>query len=101
MSENKTFLVINAIINKENMADVQTYIESIMPVMGKNGGQPTGSYKTMEQLAGEASPEMISIIEFPSADAIREMVAGEEFVALAELRARAFSKLNLMICGES
>jgi hypothetical protein len=35
MSNTKTFLVINAIVNKENMADVKTYLESIMPVFAK------------------------------------------------------------------
>lgn len=31
MPENKTLLVINAIINKGNMAEVQTYIGNMMP----------------------------------------------------------------------
>jgi hypothetical protein len=40
MSETKAVLLINAIVNKENMADVQTYLGSIMPVFAKNGGKP-------------------------------------------------------------
>ena len=37
MSENKTFLVLNAIVNKENMAELQDYLGSVMQVFGKNG----------------------------------------------------------------
>jgi uncharacterized protein (DUF1330 family) len=63
MSDTKAFLVINAIVNKENMADVKTYLESILPLFGKKGGKPIARHKTIEQLAGDESPEMIGIIE--------------------------------------
>ena len=100
MTENKTHLVINAIANKENMEIVQSYLGQIMQVFGKNGGKPVARYKTLEQLAGEENPEMIAIVEFPNADTIKQMINGEDFIALADLRAKAFTKLNMMICGE-
>lgn len=100
MKDSKTLLVINAIVNKENMAEVQSYLGKIMPVFGKNGGKPVARYKTVEQLAGEGSPEMIAIIEFPSADVIKQLLKGDDFTALAESRAKAFTKLNMMICSE-
>ncbi len=100
MSNTKTYLVINAIVNKENMVELKTYLESIMPVFGKNGGKPIVRYKTFEQLVGEDSPEMIGIMEFPNGDKIKQMINGEDFLALADLRAKAFTKLNMMICDE-
>ncbi len=100
MSDTKSFLVINAIVNKENMADVKTYLESSLPLFGKNGGKPIARYKTLEQLAGEDSPEMVGIMEFPNGETIKRMINGEDFLALADLRAKAFTKLNMMICGE-
>ena len=98
MNEQNAVLIINAIINKENMSEVQTYLSSIAPVFDKNGGRPIARYKTLEQLAGEESPEMIALFEFPSSVAIKEMIEGGDFKALADIRAKAFSKLNLMIC---
>lgn len=100
MTENKPLLVINAIINKVNMAEVQSYIGNMMPIFVKNGGTPVGRFKTIEQLAGEQGPEMVVIFQFSDATAIKEMVNGEAFKGLAENRAKAFSKLNMMICGE-
>lgn len=100
MIDSKTLLVINAIINKENMEEFQSYLGKIMPVFAKNGGKPIAKYKTVEQLIGEESPEMIAIIEFPNAEVIKQLMKEDDFTALADSRAKAFTKLNLMICGE-
>ena len=80
------------------MEELQTYLSSVMQIFGKNGGQPIARFRTAEQLLGTDSPEMMAMIEFPDADTIKSMVQGNEFMALAELRARVFTKLNMMIC---
>ncbi|PCJ80050.1 MAG: hypothetical protein COA49_09855 [Bacteroidetes bacterium] len=100
MSEEKAILVINAIVNKENMAEVPVYLENIMPVFAKNGGKPVGRYKTVQQLEGIDSPEMIAIFEFESVDVINTMINGADFTNLSDLRARVFDKLNMVICTE-
>ena len=99
MSENKAVLAINAIVNKEYMAELPDYLANVMQVFGKNGGKPVARYKTVEPLIGEQSPEMLAVIEFPNADTIKNMINGEDFQALAEVRARIFTKLNMMTCA--
>lgn len=69
-----------------------------MPVFAQSGGQPIGRYKTIESLSGEDSPETLAVVQFPSAEAIKNMLNSEAFKALAKLRSRVFSKLNLMLC---
>ena len=101
MEETKVTLVINAIINKENMSDVGTYMSKIMPVFAENGAVPVGKYSTTESLVGDQSPELIALFNFDSAQKIKDLVNGEAFVDLSELRARAFSKINMMICSNS
>ena len=100
MTNNNAILVINAIVNKENMAELPTYLEGIKQVFGKYGAKPVARYKTVEQLAGEDSPEMVSISSFENVEAIQTLIKSEEFRALSELRARVFSKLNIMTCQE-
>lgn len=100
MSDNNANLIINAIINKENIAELQPYLAAIGPVFAENGGKPIVKYKATDQLAGVDGPEMIAIFQFPDATTIKTMVEGEAFKGLAELRARVFSKLNLTICEE-
>ena len=97
MEENKTFLVITAIVNKQNIAEVPEYLGSVMQIFGQNGGKPVGRYKTVNALVGEESPEMMAVIEFDNPKTIEDMINGEAFNALAEQRARVFTKLNMII----
>jgi uncharacterized protein (DUF1330 family) len=97
MEESKTFLVITAIVNKQNIAEVPDYLGSVMQIFGQNGGKPIGRYKTINSLDGDESPEMMAVIEFDSPKTIEDMVSGEAFNALAEQRARVFTKLNMII----
>ncbi len=96
----KAKLIINAIPNEENMQEVQSYLGNMMPVISKHGGMVVQRYKTLEHLAGENGPEMIVIFEFPNAQSIKIMMDGDGFKNLSESRAKAFTKLNMMICGE-
>lgn len=97
MEANKTFLVISAIVNKQNIAEVPEYLGSVMQIFGQSGGKPVGRYKTINSLIGDESPEMMAVIEFDSPRTIEDMVNGEAFNALAEQRARVFTKLNMII----
>ena len=97
MEANKTFLVITAIVNKQNIAEVPEYLGSVLQIFGQNGGIPVGRYKTINSLIGEESPEMMAVIEFDDPKTIEEMVNGEAFNALSEQRARVFAKLNMII----
>ena len=99
MENNKPMLIINAIADKQNAGELQQYLGSVMQIFLKHGGKPVGRYKTIEPLSGEDSPEMVAILEFPDATAIRDMVNGDEFMALADMRERVFNKLNMLICG--
>jgi uncharacterized protein (DUF1330 family) len=96
----KSTLAINAIINKENMSEVPSYLEQVMPIFGKNGGKPVGRFKTVNKLIGDESPEMVALIEFPDAEVIEQMIEGDDFQALSDLRGRVFKKINMFICEE-
>lgn len=96
-NEKSSVLIINAIVNKENAAELPGYLDGVMQVFGKNGGKPVARFKTVENLLGDETPEMTAIIEFSNAEVIREIVNGEDFMALSELRARVFSKLNMLV----
>jgi uncharacterized protein (DUF1330 family) len=100
MTEEKAILVINAVINKENVSELQGYLATVGSIFGKNGGEPIVKYKAINQLAGEQGPEMVAIMRFPNTETIKAIINGENFKNLAELRAKVFSKLNMTICSE-
>ena len=98
MNDQKAIFIATAKINKSNMEDLKSYLEKAGPLTVKFGGKPVAKYKTIQEVSGEESPELISVTEFPSVDSINKMVDSSDFKALAELRSSAFSKLNLVIC---
>ncbi|MCT4622442.1 MAG: DUF1330 domain-containing protein [Schleiferiaceae bacterium] len=99
MESNKAILVVNAVINKENMQELPSYLQQIGPLFAKYGAVPTAKYKAVANVQGEDSPELISIASFDNEEAIHKLTSSEDFNALSELRARVFSKLNMVICA--
>lgn len=99
MSAEKTFLIVNAIPNMEEMESFQSYLSKIVPIFMNNGGKMLGRYKTTEQVMGNGGIKASAVFEFPSAQAIKDMVASEAFNALNELRKKAYKQeVDLMIC---
>ncbi len=99
MTTNKTFLIVNAVPNTDDMASFQSYLSQIVGIFMKFGGSGMQRWKTVEQVMGHGGIKAIAVIEFPSADAIREMMASEEFNALNDLRKKAYrQEVDLMIC---
>ena len=98
MNDQKAILVVTAKINKANMENLKPYLEQAGPLTEKFNGQGVAKYKTIQELEGEQSPELMSVTEFPNVDSINQMMNSDDYKALDELRASVFSKLNLMIC---
>ena len=99
MSENKTFLIINAIPNTDDIPSFQSYISQIIGIFTKFGGNGMQRWKTTEQVMGQGGIKAIAVFEFPSAQSIKNMIASEEFNALNDLRKKAYKQaVDLMIC---
>jgi uncharacterized protein (DUF1330 family) len=99
MSEEKTFLIVNAIPNTEDMESFQTYLSKIVPIFRNNGATNMQRFKTVEQVMGNGGIKASAVFEFPNAQAIKDMVASEEFNTLNELRKKAYNQeVDLMIC---
>ena len=98
MTDNK-YLIINAVPNTEKMEDFQLYLSIIVPLFIANGGEKIDRYKTIKHLMGKGGVIMVGIFKFPNSDVIENMMAGDEFNALNELRSNAFTQLDLMVCA--
>lgn len=97
MSDTPAFLIITSTPNSEKVEELQSYLRQIMPVLMSGGGKPVGRYKVTEQVAGQDGPKTVAILEYPSVQAIKEVVSGDSFNALNALRAEVFLRLDLMI----
>lgn len=90
MSDNKTFLIINAVPNTGDMPSFQSYLSQIVGIIKQYGGTNMQRFKTVEQIMGQGGIKAIAVFEFPNAQAIKEMYAGSEFNALNDLRKKAY-----------
>ena len=95
----KTFLIINAVPNMDEMPSFQSYLTQIVGVITKFGGSNMQRFKTVEQIMGQGGIKAIAVFEFPDASSIKDMFASDDFNALNELRKKAYKQeVDLMIC---
>lgn len=99
MSLPKTFLIVNAVPNTDDMPSFQSYLSQIVVIFMKFGATNMQRFKTVEQIMGHGGIKASAIFEFPDAEAIKNMFASEDFNALNELRKKAYrQEVDLMIC---
>ncbi len=99
MTNNKTFLMVNAIPNTEDMASFQSYLSQIVGIFQQFGGSGMQRWKTVEQVMGNSGIKAMAVFEFPTAQSIKDMMASEAFNALNDLRKKAYKQeVDLMIC---
>jgi uncharacterized protein (DUF1330 family) len=99
MTESKTFLIVNAIPNTEDMDSFQSYLSQIVGIFKQFGGNGMQRWKTIEQVMGKGGIKAIAVFEFPSPQSIKDMMESAEFNALNELRKKAYKQdVDLMIC---
>ncbi len=62
---NKTFLIVNAIPNMDDMTSFQLYLSQIVGIFTKFGGSGMQRWKTIEQVMGQGGIKAIAVFEFP------------------------------------
>ena len=97
MENKKAILIVAAVVNKDKMEDLTSYLQKAGPLTDQYGGKGLARYKTLENISGDQSPEILSVTEFPSAETIKVLVNSAEYKALDNLRSTAFTKLNMII----
>ena len=100
MSDTPAFLVVTSTPNPDKMDLMEKYASQIMPILMKGGGEPVSRYGVVEQLRGEGAPKSIAVVKFPSAQAIKDVLATDAYKALEELRTQAFKSVDIMSCAE-
>ena len=99
MSDAPVYLVVTSIPNPAKMELLEKYASQVMPLLMKGGGEPVARYGVVEQLGGDGGPKAMSVIKFPSAQAIKDVFATDDFKALADIRDEATISVHQMICA--
>lgn len=99
MTESKTFLIVNAVPNTDDMPSFKSYLSQIVEIFKKFGGSNMQRFSTKEQIMGQGNIKAIAIFEFPNVQTIKDMYASNEFNSLNKLRKKAYKQeVDLMIC---
>ena len=99
MTDNKTYLIVNAVPNTDDMPSFQSYLSQIVGIFAKFGATNMQRFRTTEQVMGQGGIKAIAVFEFPNAQSIKDMMVSTDFTALDELRKKAYKQeVDLMIC---
>ncbi|MFT5682313.1 MAG: hypothetical protein ACI8RZ_003231 [Myxococcota bacterium] len=91
-------LIVTAIPNPENMADVKAYQQGAGPLFAPLGGGTANRMKVSEVLHGDGAA-IVLVQEFPDEEKLSAVFASDEYQALIPVRSRGFKSINIWIAG--
>ncbi len=74
-----------------------TYVETASKLLAAGGGVPIKRARVTEVLLGESGPATVFLMEFPSADAIKEVLGSRDYQRLVPFRDKAFKELTFLL----
>ncbi len=92
----KAYLTVICDINTNDREAMRSYMSQALPLFDAAGGKTLLRLKRVEMLKGSMAP-LLSLIVFPSADAIRGVFQTEEYKRLIETRDKGFPNLSVAI----
>jgi len=92
----QAYLTVICDINTNDKEAMKSYLSQALPLFGAAGGQPLMRLKRVEMIKGSMAP-LLSLIAFPSADAIRGVFDSPEYKKLIEARDKGFPDLSVAI----
>ena len=76
------------------------YLQGTLPLLMGAGGKPVKRLRVTNTLAGSSGAAIALVMDFPSADAIANVFASDEYQALLADRDKAFSALEILVTEE-
>ena len=95
MSDEPGILVAIGTPDPDQQEALQAYVTAAGELAAANGAKPIGRYKFAEALAGEDFPDLVVIMQFPSAQALRDAFAADEYKKLIPARDKGFKELRI------
>ena len=95
-NDGMTTLVVTAVPNPDEMASVQEYLQGVLPLFMGAGGKLVKRLKVGDVLNGRPSG-MVLVMDFDSADTIKEMFSSDDYAALIPLRDKGFKEMNVLL----
>ncbi|MBQ0718597.1 MAG: DUF1330 domain-containing protein [Gammaproteobacteria bacterium] len=95
----KTTLVVTATPNPNEMESAQNYLQGVLPLLMKAGGQLVKRLKVSKVIHGNPNG-MVLVMDFDSDDVITELFESDEYAALIPMRDQGFTEMNILLTNE-
>jgi len=94
------YMIIDiAVCNKTAKGDYLQYLEKVRPIVEQYGGRYLVRGGTVTPIVGDWHPERIILIEFPSAEHVKQWWTSPEYKAIAILREQATQAKAIIVEG--
>ena len=97
-----TLLITIGRLRADGADALARYAEGVIPVITAQGGQVVSRGIPQETVVGgdEGRPDLVAVIRFPTAEAIRRFLASPEYHANLPHSDRAFSEVRSYIAAD-
>ena len=84
-------------LNPDGQEALERYLSVVGPLMERAGAKVLSRHETSRTIAGDDLPQFVTLVEYPSADAVRMVFEDLEYKALESVRKQAFSRYDVCI----
>ncbi len=95
----KATMIVNAVINYNEQEAFNEYGQRAAAIFKEAGAVLQAKYQINETFLGEGECKLVSIMEFPCIDTLKNTFESVEYQELISLRAKAFDKLEIYIAN--
>lgn len=93
----KPIIVVTAQPNPDAPEETKAYLSQVLPLLQAAGGVIVRRARVTEAVVGEQTFGATLVMEFPSAQAIRDAFGSEDYAKIAPHRERGFRFMNIVI----
>lgn len=100
MSSSRSYMIVIGTVDATKSAEFAHYVSHARPLFGAYGGRPVGQYAIDDVVFGEGGDDFVIVMEYPTSDAIRGVLADPAYQALIPARTAAFPQLQILIASD-
>jgi uncharacterized protein (DUF1330 family) len=78
-------------------AALQAYLDRVTPLMEAAGASLVSRQSVARVLAGEGRPRIVSVMDYPSDAAVRQVFESPAYLSLEQIKAAAFSHYEVLV----
>lgn len=93
-----TTMITVANFAEDGAEALQRYVEGVLPLL-EQAGANVQRYGGVEALVSSDRFDLVAVMEFPSADAMKQFLSSEAYIAMEPYRDHAFKFLTTFSCN--